>query len=294
MNRLLFLAALFVSGALFAQTTVTPASTTVTPPPVTVTPPAVTATSPPLTVTFSGSNVVITGGNPSPLSIPIPTTPTCPALPPTLITTQQCPTGTTGTWQQTTTYSPAAYPTCWTSTTTPTSPPAGSCPTTPPSGITWVYQNGKMNWGGDWSFAATINYKDTAGIPLEGPYDIAVTIQQWGGWQPYVNGSCQSTPSLCFNTTPYTYLIFSVKSTIANLKLKADMLSEGDTADGVGLTDLGPYCSGGDTAPVGVWESCKVPLAAFKLTNPVILKFAIGDETGLSSNLWYLDDVGFQ
>ena len=64
--------------------------------------------------------------------------------------------------------------------------------------------------------------------------------------------------------------------------------------DGIGLDDLGPYCSGGDNPPIGQWETCAVPLSAFKLTNPIILKFSIGDETGLARNKFYLDEVGFQ
>jgi len=195
---------------------------------------------------------------------------------------------------QTTTYSAAAFPACWTPTVSPASAPAGACTSTPPStAISWVYHAGKLLWGGDWSFAATISYTDTSGVPIEGCCDILMTNQQWGGWQPYINANCQSTPSLCFNTTPYKYLIFSAKPTVANQKFKADVLSQGDTKDGIELDDLGPYCSGGDTPAIGAWESCKVPLSAFNLTNPIILKFAIGDETGLASNKFYLDDVGF-
>jgi hypothetical protein len=157
----------------------------------------------------------------------------------------------------------------------------------------WVYYNGVFNWGGDWSFAATPNYKDTTGVPIEGPYDIEMTGQQWGGWQPYVSGSCQTNIADCFVTTPYKYLIFSAKPTVANQTFGSAVLSAGDTPDGNSQQDLSAYCSGGSNPPVGQWESCKVPLSIYGLTDLTILKFSISDQTGLSSNHYYLDNVGF-
>lgn len=162
-----------------------------------------------------------------------------------------------------------------------------------PAGTAWVYYNGVFSWGGDWSFAATPNYKDTSGVPIEGAYDIEVTNQQWGGWQPYVNSGCQANPTTeCFATAGYNYLIFSAKPTVANQTFLVDFLSSGDTTDGVGV-QTAAYCSGGSNPAIGVWETCKIPLSAFKLTNPTILKFGLSDQTGLSSNHFYLDNVGF-
>jgi hypothetical protein len=163
-----------------------------------------------------------------------------------------------------------------------------------PAGSTlWVYHNGIFNWGGDWSFAAAPNYLDVTGAPIAGPFDILVTSQQWGGWQPYVNGNCQSNISLCFNTNPYKYIIFSAKPTVANQFFAVGFMSSGDTPDGPVLTDTASYCSGGSNPAVGQWESCKIPISAFALTDTTVLKFWISDQTGLSSNRWYLDDVGF-
>jgi hypothetical protein len=161
-----------------------------------------------------------------------------------------------------------------------------------PAGTAWVYYNGVFNWGGDWSFAATPNYKDTSGAPIEGAYDIEVTSQTWGGWQPYVSANCQSNISTCFDTTPYSYIVFSAKPTVANQTFLVDFLSSGDTPDGTGV-QTASYCSGGSNPAVGVWETCKIPLSAFKLTDLIILKFGLSDQTGLSSNHWYLDNVGF-
>lgn len=63
-----------------------------------------------------------------------PPPPTCTAPKPADETrAQTCPTGTTGTWSQSRSYSSAAYPTCWTpGDWSPSSPPAGACVTPPP------------------------------------------------------------------------------------------------------------------------------------------------------------------
>ena len=150
----------------------------------------------------------------------------------------------------------------------------------------WVYYNGVFYWPGDWSFAGTPNYSDTAGSPLEGSYDIAFTVTSpWGGWQPYA-------PGLSLDTTPYKYLIFSLKPTQPNQVWNVAFESQGDTKDGVVLLNIAAY---GPTAGpvVGQWGSYKIPLSAFQLTDPTILKFAIQDNTGLPSNLFYVDNVGF-
>ncbi|MGC1523654.1 MAG: Calx-beta domain-containing protein, partial [Steroidobacteraceae bacterium] len=170
---------------------------------------------------------------------------------------------------------------------------AGSLVVVPAGTTAWVYYNGVLNWGGDWSFAATPNYKDTSGVPIEGGYDIEITGQQWGGWQPYVSANCQSSIASCFVTTPYKYLIFSAKPTVANQIFGSAVLSAGDTPDGAFIQNLSAYCSGGGNPPIGQWESCKVPLSIYGLTDVTILKFSISDQTGLSSNHYYLDNVGF-
>jgi len=55
---------------------------------------------------------------------------TCPSRPADESRSQSCPSGTTGTWQQSRTYASAAYPTCWTASAwSPTSAPSGFCVT---------------------------------------------------------------------------------------------------------------------------------------------------------------------
>src|ERR1700733_3717216 len=169
--------------------------------------------------------------------------------------------------------------------------PAPSPPPTPASApaakVSWVYHKGVLRWPGDWSWEAKINYKDKDGIPLEGKYDIAVTITSGtGGWQPYINSSCQSK-ELCFDTAPFKYLIFSLKATSAKQTWAAHMESSGDVPDGT-VADISAY---GPPLVVGEWGSYKIPLSAFGMTNATILKFSIQSQSG--PGVFYVDDVGF-
>jgi len=157
----------------------------------------------------------------------------------------------------------------------------------------WVYHNGALNWAGDWSSNATPNYHDVSGQPLIGEYDIAVTVVPGttGLWQPYYDGFCQTDTSLCFVTTPYKHLIFMLKPVVANAVWASHFFSSGDTLDGVYIPDISAYCSGGSNPPVNEWEACSIPLSAFALTNPKIVKFFIQDQSG--QPLFYVDEVGF-
>jgi hypothetical protein len=162
-------------------------------------------------------------------------------------------------------------------------------------GVFWVYHNGVFNWPGDYSWDASINYQSTAGSPLDGAYDVAVTItSQYGGWQPYAF-PYGGTP---FDTSPYKYLIYSLKPTLANQVYSTGFDANNDVADGsiiniVGVPGGPAVTKYGPTPVVGQWGSYKIPIADFALTNPLILKFSIADGTGNSTNLFYVDDVGF-
>jgi hypothetical protein len=159
----------------------------------------------------------------------------------------------------------------------------------------WVYYNGVFNWAGDWSANGAVpNYLDTAGGPLSGPYDIAVTLPAGTGglWQPYINSDCQTNRSVCFDTSPYQHLVFSLKPTNPNSQFASNVHSSGDTADGIYISDISPYCSGGANPPINQWETCSIPLSAFALTDPMIVKFEIQATTS-AETLFYLDNVGF-
>lgn len=165
----------------------------------------------------------------------------------------------------------------------------------------WVYYNGVYNWGGDYSTDASINYQSTAGNPESGSYDIAVTINsQWGLWAPYAGGT---VPLWDFNSTGYNYITMDLKPTVANQVWQFYFMQVGDVpiigSNGqqimINLADYGP-------APVaGQWATYKIPLSAVltqyssgsAVYETNIYKFGLQDETGLSNNTWYVDNVGF-
>jgi hypothetical protein len=165
----------------------------------------------------------------------------------------------------------------------------------------WVYHDGAFNWGGDYSSGAVPNYSSTAGNPESGPYDIAVTLTEtWGLWQPYAGGT---VPTWDFNASGYNYITMDLKPTVANQVWQVYFMQVHDVsiigANGqrtmINLADYGP-------APVvGQWATYKIPLSVvltqYSSGAPVyetgVYKFAIQDQTGLSQNTWYVDNVGF-
>jgi hypothetical protein len=65
--------------------------------------------------------------------------PACPSQPAAETRTQACPTGTTGSWQQSRAYISAPYPTCWTAGPwTPSDTPVGACTAPPPPAGQWL------------------------------------------------------------------------------------------------------------------------------------------------------------
>lgn len=160
-----------------------------------------------------------------------------------------------------------------------------------------LYADGVFAWPGDYSYSLKANYKDTSGKPTTGTYDIACSLTgQWGGWQPYA-------PGWVFDITPYTFLQFDAKTTVANQQWNVFALQVGDVnitdVNGHGISvDLNNYGPTPGKAPVvGAWVHYKIPLALFMTHKGVLLKamykFDIHDETGLSVNTWYVNNVKF-
>lgn len=159
----------------------------------------------------------------------------------------------------------------------------------PAGNVFWVYHDGQFNWAGDYSFDAQISYTDTAGVPISGAFDISVLIQSpFGGFQPF-------TADGQFDTSPYKYLIYSMKPTMPNQIFATGFDANNDVPDGSPLVVAGGSAGTkyGPTPVVGQWASYKVPLADFGFNNPLVLKFTIADGTGDPTNLFYVDDVGF-
>jgi hypothetical protein len=147
----------------------------------------------------------------------------------------------------------------------------------------WVYHDGVFAWPGDYSFVAVPDYRDTSGVPLSGKYDVKVTVTSpWGGWQPFAT-------NWVFDTTPYNYLRFALKPTVANQTAQVYFMLVGDKPVGNGVD---PFKYG--PAPVaGQWNVYTIPLADIGVAKMKIYKFAIQDKTGLASNVFYVDDVAF-
>ncbi|MGA2189123.1 MAG: hypothetical protein ABSH33_11350, partial [Steroidobacteraceae bacterium] len=156
-------------------------------------------------------------------------------------------------------------------------------PPPPPAGTSWVYYNGVFDWPGDYSYVASPNYADTSGDPLSGPYDIKVTLEgAYGGWLPYAK-------NWDFNSTGYTKLTFALKPTVNNQVWWVYFVKVGDVPVGIYL-DVSKY---GPAPVAGQWATYTVPLADLGVLGTDIYKFCIQDQTGLSNNSWYADNVGF-
>ncbi len=161
--------------------------------------------------------------------------------------------------------------------------------TTPPpvsaSGTAWGYHSGIFSWAGDYSYAATINYKDFAGGSLSGAADIAIKTTPYGAWQPYMSANWS------YPTAGYTKLTFSLKPTVANQTWQVRFIGVGDVplaaTCNLNVLSYGP-------APVaGKWATYTIPLSDLCVLGKNVYKFAIQDQTGLASNTWYVDDAGF-
>lgn len=150
-----------------------------------------------------------------------------------------------------------------------------------------VYSYGTYKWGDDWSWSVAVNYKDTSGLPLTGPYDISV--KGIGGYQPHA-------PNSDFDPSPYKYLTVALKPTVPNQKWDSAIYATDGSVVGVNVLNYGP-------APVvGKWNIYKIPLGAggYGLASGKhILKFMFIDQTadapnsGYGTNTWYVDNLSF-
>jgi hypothetical protein len=121
----------------------------------------------------------------------------------------------------------------------------------------WAYHNGTFFWGGDYS-NVTANYKDTAGIPESGAYDIAIPSFVGNYYQPYSGGA--ASPEWAADIGAFKYMILDLKPTIANQKWRLNIISrlpQGDVYNNAPVTLPGNY---GPAPVVGVWGHYKVPL----------------------------------
>ena len=147
----------------------------------------------------------------------------------------------------------------------------------------WVYHKGTFYWPGDYSFSAKAFYADKTGQTVSGSNSIKVVLSgQWGGFLPFAR-------NWDFDARPYAYLTFSLKPTLPDQKLQVFFEKTGDIPVGKVIDPL-RY---GPAPVVGQWTTYKIPLSDLGVSGIHIYKFAIQDQTGLKSNVFYLDDIGF-
>lgn len=164
-------------------------------------------------------------------------------------------------------------------------PPPVIIPPPASSGVAWGYHAGVFSWAGDYSYAAKINYADTVG--LSGGKAIAVTLSSsWGAWQPFMAANWK------YSTAGYTKLTFALKPTQPNQHWQVFFVGVGDVALPYAcVKDVLKY---GPAPVVGQWATYTVPLADMCVGGGIdVYKFDIQDQTGLLSNTWYVNDVGF-
>lgn len=171
-------------------------------------------------------------------------------------------------------------------------------PPPPSTAIAYVYHDGTFYWPGDYSWGVQVEYSDSTGAPLSGAFDIEVMGN--GGWQPYAANQD-------FDTTPYKYLYFWVKPTLANAVWGSGVMAKGDVPVGTNLSDISKFAvsaQGTGAVPLpneaGAWTQYRIPLGAGGLNLPAgqhIEKFWIQDRSnngnGTDSNRWYVDEAYF-
>jgi len=127
--------------------------------------------------------------------------------------------------------------------------------------IYWEYHNGSYFWGeggvNDYS-DVTANYKDTAGTPETGAYDIAIASIPGGYYQPFSGGT--ASPEWAAEIGAFKYMILDLKPTIANQKWRLNIISrlpQGDVYNNAPVELPGNY---GPAPVVGQWATYKIPL----------------------------------
>jgi hypothetical protein len=153
----------------------------------------------------------------------------------------------------------------------------------------YVYWNGVFYWGGDYSFGSGMleGYADTTGQPSNGA-DFKIAYSSSGGWQPFA-------PNNTFDLTPYKYLIFQWKSSVANDPLTIITEDAGDKIVGnfVVINDS----TYGPAPKAGVWGTYKVPLSVLGIGVPagvpILYKLSIQNKSGTFARVEYFQQIEF-
>lgn len=179
----------------------------------------------------------------------------------------------------------------------PLAPPVTPIP--PPATDAYViYQNGKFNWPGDYSGnTAAIDYAHTGQALSPETECIQFTAKApWAEWLPYshANPGPFLDISKCCNGKQAVSLQFMFKATLPNQSISVYAISAGDVSP---PSSVPGYHSPAGALPVGEWIIVNIPLSLMGLganqafSGNQFYKFAIQDQTGLSANVWYVDEV---
>lgn len=165
---------------------------------------------------------------------------------------------------------------------TPTVPPV----VTPPSTTAfWLYNNGVKTLAGDFTQLGTsVNYYDTSGSPTGGFADIKFSsTSPWGLFLPYF-ASNYALPN-----PGYKNFLVSLKPTKAGQTWSIAFTRSGDIPTGI-MLDITKY---GPIPQPGVWADYVVPLADLGVaSDSTLYKVGIQDQTGATTNTWYIDKLG--
>jgi len=160
-------------------------------------------------------------------------------------------------------------------------PTATPTPTQAPSSITYIYDEKLADGWVDWTWSSTTNFNDTS-HPYKGSKNLLWKPQaQWAGFLPADEAG--------FDSTGYTAFTFAIQATKPNQKINVQLYTYNDVELGVN-TDIAKY--GGDPI-VGQYKVYTIPLADLAGVNQKLLKFHIQDGSGNTTNILYLDAVGF-
>lgn len=191
-------------------------------------------------------------------------------------------------------------------TTSPFAAPAPPAPPQPPVAGTptdayIIYQNGNFAWfangGGDYNSGAIADYEYANGAPGNETKCLQIsTTEKWGEWLPYYKanpGPFLDISKVC-NGKQAKSLQFKFKATKPDQSISVYAISAGDAAPPPSVPG---YRSQPGAFPVGQWITVTIALASMGLgpdqtfSGNELYKFAIQDQTGLASNVWYVDDV---
>jgi lysophospholipase L1-like esterase/aryl-phospho-beta-D-glucosidase BglC (GH1 family) len=176
----------------------------------------------------------------------------------------------------------------------PPAPPSDGVPSPKPGGgansssnDTVIYQNGQFNWGGDYSYAANVNYNSAPEAPTPtGDTKVAtVTLTgSDGGYQPFAVNWNQSLINP--DGSRKQYLSFQMYDP-SNADKGIYAMKVGDIPATDGSLDLSKYKGASQNG----WTTYNVPLSDLGLGNESSMyKFAIQDHAGAGAT-FQLDNI---